>query len=60
MRSTQAGPSSSMNNVRNAIVRTATTALITLLVTATAVLERPSTPAAPLFSIASRTFSTIW
>ena len=49
-----------MNNVRKAIVITATTALTMLFVTDRAVLESPSTPDAPLFSIASRTFSTIW
>ena len=49
-----------MNSVRKAIVTTAMTALTTLLVTDSAVFERPSTPPAPLFSIASRTFSTMW
>ena len=49
-----------MNSVRKAIVTTATTALTMLFVTLSAVFERPSTPPTPLFSIASRTFSTIW
>ncbi len=42
------------------MVTMATIALSTLFVSESAVVESPSTPLAPLFSIASRTFSTIW
>ena len=49
-----------MKRVRKAIVTTAITALRMLFVTLSAVFESPSTPPAPLFSIASRAFSTIW
>ena len=49
-----------MNSVRKAIVRVATTALRMLFVTLSAVFESPRTPPTPLFSIASRAFSTIW
>ena len=50
----------SVINAVVAVVTIATTALTTLFVTLRAVLESPSTPPTPLFSSASRTFSTIW
>ena len=49
-----------MNSVRNAIVTTATIAVMTLFVTARAVPETPRTLDAPRSPIASRTRSVIW